>query len=70
MVWFGSSPTQDNNIYTKQRDVGLGGLGKMGGGGGMRRKRHHTLSKIINRLKADALSGVGSRTVWSISSVY
>ena len=40
------------------------------GGGGMRRKRHHTLSKIINRLRADALSGMGSRTVWSVSSVY
>jgi hypothetical protein len=39
-------------------------------GGGMRRKRRHTLLKIINRLSADALSGMGSRTVRSISSVY
>jgi hypothetical protein len=51
---------------------GGGGYCVLGGvlvwGGGMRRKRRHTLLKIINRLSANALSGVGSRTVWSITS--
>jgi len=33
-------------------------------GGGVRRKRRHTLSKIIERLNASAISGMGSRTAW------
>jgi hypothetical protein len=42
----------------------MGGVVDWVEGGGMRRKRHHTLSKIIERLSASALSGAGSRTVW------
>jgi hypothetical protein len=60
--------------YEKRCNLVVGpfgkGVGGYGGGGGMRRKRHQTLSKIINRLSANALSGMGSRTAWSISSVY
>ncbi len=44
--------------------------GEGGLGGGARRKRHHTWLKIINRFGANAPNEVGSRTVWSISSVH